>query len=356
MVKSEGSESKFSLGMRLAGIPALCLLAIFAASPTKAAAQSSDFTLTTTSLDPQAIVPGGTSSSTITIQPANGFSGTVTLGCTVTANQSPVTDAPVCTVSPPSVTPPATATATLTSKADTTTVGYSVAITGTDPSGGTLSSPPLGLTVLAVTPQFTISVQTVMSPTSVPAGNSAQGTIVVTPVNGYMTPTGTPGAGVTLYCSSISPLVTIPPVCSFSYPQGATSLQVTTAPASSTLTIHAQGTTVVGSLKPSGRFYASWLPVPLLGLVGVGAAIGGKRSRKAFGVLALFVLGGSLLLLPGCVNNLSNGATATPNGITPANTYTFTIIGIDQDGVVSSNTGGKNGPTVSLTVTAPAAQ
>jgi len=355
MVKSEASESKFSLWVRLAGVPALCLLAIFPVWPTMAAAQSSDFTLTTTSLDPQAIVPGGTSSSTITLQPANGFSGAVTLGCTVTANQSPVTDAPVCTVSPPSVTPPATATATITSKADTTTVGYSVTITGTDPSGGSLSGPPLGLTVLAVTPQFTITVQSAMSPTSVPAGNSAQGTIVVTPVNGYMTPTGTPGAGVTLYCSSITPLVTIPPVCSFSYPQGSTSLQVTTAPVSSTLTIHAQGTTVVGSLKPSGRFYALWLPVPLLGFVGIGAAIGGKRSWRIFGVFGLIVLGGCLLLLPGCVNNLSNGATATPNGITPANSYTFTIIGIDQDGVVSSNTG-KNGPSVSLTVTAPAAQ
>jgi hypothetical protein len=94
------------------------------------------------------------------------------------------------------------------------------------------------------------------------------------------------------------------------------------------------------------------LPLPLLALVGVGAAAGGKRSRTAWGVLALFVLGGSLLLLPGCGTNTST-TTTTPNGVTPNNSYSFTLVGVDPAGNVSSNTGTgttNTPPTVSLTV------
>jgi hypothetical protein len=71
-------------------------------------------------------------------------------------------------------------------------------------------------------------------------------------------------------------------------------------------------------------------------------------------VLALFILSGSLLLLPACGTNTST-STSTPNGITPANSYTFTIIGVDTNGVASSNTGSTTsaGPTVTLSVTAP---
>ena len=74
-------------------------------------------------------------------------------------------------------------------------------------------------------------------------------------------------------------------------------------------------------------------------------------------MLSLFVLSGVLLLIPACTNTNSN-TTTTPNGITPANTYSFTIVGVDTNGVVSSNTGSTTsaGPTVSLTVTAPKTQ
>jgi hypothetical protein len=58
------------------------------------------------------------------------------------------------------------------------------------------------------------------------------------------------------------------------------------------------------------------------------------------------------ILTPACGS--SGTTTTTPNGVTPANTYTFTIIGVDANGVVSSNsTGTTGGPSVSLTVTAP---
>jgi len=86
--------------------------------------------------------------------------------------------------------------------------------------------------------------------------------------------------------------------------------------------------------------------------VGIGAAMGGKRSRKAWGLLALFVISGCLLLMPACSNG--GTSTTTPNGITPPNTYTFIIVGVDIDGNISSNTNSSGtNPSVTLTVTAP---
>ena len=69
-------------------------------------------------------------------------------------------------------------------------------------------------------------------------------------------------------------------------------------------------------------------------------------------MLSLVVLCAVFVLTPACGSNPTS--TTTPNGVTPANTYTFTIIGVDSNGVVSSNTtSSTTAPTVSLTVTAP---
>jgi hypothetical protein len=246
--------------------------------------------------------------------------------------------------------------ATVTTTGLTSTVGYNVTITGTETAtSATLTTTPQNLTVLAVAPQFTITVQSPVVPGSVPAGTGAQGTIVINPINGYTSPTKQVGgqtiSGVTLSCATITPLVTIPPVCSFSYPSGLTGLPVNGAPASSTLTISTYGPVVTGASASPRGVYALWFTLPMLALVGLGAA-GGKRARKAWALPALFVLCGALFLMPACGNNTTT-TTTTPNGITPANTYTFTIVGVDADGVASSNTTStvSANPTVTLTVT-----
>jgi len=170
----------------------------------------------------------------------------------------------------------------------------------------------------------------------------------VNPINGYVSP---PGGGITLGCASISPLVTIAPVCSFTYLGNDTSLHVTGPPVSATLTINTFGPITTGA-HASRNIFGLWVTLPLLGLVGIGAAASGKSARKAWGVLGLFVLCGIMILVPACGN--STNSTTTPNGITPANTYTLTIVGVDSNGVASSNTTStSSGPTVSLTVTAP---
>ena len=348
MVRLKGFAPKVKLWLRRSGFALLSMLVVSVVVASAAHAQgTSEFTLTTTTLDPIAIAPGGTSATSIRVDPVNGFNGTVTLGCQITATQ-PTTSTPVCVVSPTTVTPPATATATITSTTQTTTVGYSVTITATGPTT-TYSAPPQQLTVLAVTPQFTITVTSALAPSSVTAGSGAEGTVSVNPINGYLSPSN---GGITLYCSSITPLVTIAPVCAFTYPHGST-LELGTNPEPVTLTISTFGPVVTGASQRTRNFYGLWLSIPLIGIAGVGTAFSGKRSRKGSGMLLILLASAMFLLLPSC-GSTSSKTTSTPNGVTPANTYTFTIVGIDSNGVISSNTGtNTSAPTVTLTVNAP---
>jgi hypothetical protein len=356
MLKSKSSESpcKFWTGHVI--LPLVCLVLFAGALPARAA---TDFTLSTLALNPDAVVPGEVSSINITVAPAvqgGTIAGPVSLTCTVTP-VVPITSQyfPVCTVSPASLTTSGGASATITTVAPTPTtpgtptIGYNITITGTD-STGSVTSQPLTLTVLSVVPQFTISVQTALQPTSVPAGSGAQGIININPSNGYTTGSGF----ITLYCSTITPLVTITPVCTFSYNTANGAQVIGSAPVTANITIQTTGNFSTGANTPSRDLpRALWLSLPLMGLVSLGTALGGRKSRKAWAFLALFILCGSLLLLFSCAKAKSSLPTVTPNGVTPANTYTFTLVGVDTNGVGSSNTGVSGSPTVTLTVTAP---
>lgn len=342
-----------------AAIVALCGLAAFLTLPAKASAQQS-FTLQAPALSENAIDPGGTSFATVTVGTLGGFNSAVDLSCQVAPVQpQTIVSAPECTVSPASVTPPASASATITTTAGTSTVSYNVTITGTAASNSqTTTTPPLYMTVIDVAPQFTITVEKPVAPASVPAGNSGVGTISINPINGYFTPAGQTGAGITLSCSSISPLVTIPPICKFNPTTVAVNPDGQVPPVSLTIISFGPVVTTTGSAvaPPSlgehfwGHSLALWLPLPMLALVGLGAEAGGKRSRKVWWLLGLFVLTGTFFLMPACGNTTTT--TSTPEGVTPNNTYTFTISGVDQNGVVSSNAGaGSTNPTVTLAVT-----
>jgi hypothetical protein len=343
MLRSESLPSKLKILIR-SGTPFLCVAVAFLTLLPAAVGQ--DFTMTMGAFNPFAVAPGGDSASNITVSALNGFNGTVDLTCVVTSQNAGV-NPPACLISPPSLQPSGGATATITT-AETNGLAvtpglYTITVTGTSPN--TTIPQSQNLTVLAVTPQFTITVGTAVAPSSVPAGSGGQGVININPINGYTTPPGE--AGVTLSCSSITPLVTLPPVCSFN-PQP---VRVNGVVATSTITITTAGPVTTGAaLHPNG-FYGLWLPLPLLGLVGVGAAASGKKSRKAWGLLALVVMSGSILLMPACAN--SSSATTTPNGVTPNNSYTFTITGVDDEGNISSNTTTSTNPSVSLTVTSP---
>lgn len=347
---SQPSKPAFILPGAHASVAVLCLLAALLSLPVSASAQT--LTVDASAFSPVAVPPEGTSSAIVTV---GGFTGTVNLSCQVTPTT--FTDPPACMVSPATVNAPASASATITTKLDTTTIAYAITITGTSGSQ-TVTTQAQTVTVLAIAPQFTISVTRTVTPSSVPAGNGGQGTITINPINGYVTPPQDVqnDTGITLSCSSITPLVSIPPICSFTYPNGHKSLIISgTGSPTSTITINTFGPVITGSAAPPRTFYALWLTVPMLGLVGMGTVVGGKRSRKAWGLLSLFVISGALFLMPACANTATT--TTTPNGVTPNNTYTFTVTGIDQEGNAASNTNSttSTNPAVTLTVTSPPA-
>src|ERR1700722_948017 len=331
MLRPESLKSILKLPMPRRGA-SVCLVIFFLSMLPLAFAQA-DFTLVAAALSPGAINPGGTSSSNITL---GGSSGSVDLTCQVTPQPA---NFPDCQVSPASVVAPGGAVATITTNFVTGSSPpglYSITITGTDSSGSV--SAQQNLTVLAVTPQFTLTVAAAVAPGSVHAGSGGQGTVSVNPLNGY---TGS----VPLSCASIPPLVTIPPICSFE-PAVVT---VTGIATTSVISINTVGPIADRNSAHRSDLYAIWLPLPMLAFAGLGAAMGRKRSRRVWGLLALFVLGASFLLMPACGNN--NVATTNVTGITPMNSYTFTLLGVDGNGVTSSNTGTTTAaPTVSLTV------
>lgn len=317
------------------------LLCIFPASQ-KAFAQT--FGLTASSFYPTSIIPGETATATLDLTAIGGFTGSVALSCSV----SPVVTtgvAPSCLVSPSSATPGATPSVTVstTSGTDGTPAGsYTFTVTGT--SGSETVTALLYLNLVNVQPNYTLTIATPVSPSTITAGNGATASIQVTPVAGY-------SGSVTLSCLSITPVVTAPPICTFS-PQPVTIVNGSGPP--STLTISTYGTTTEPVAKGwTGRIfyafsYAFWLAIPGLALVGTGGTSKrkGKIRRTLAGLFFLLALGSSLLLLPSCS---STSQVATSTLVTPKNTYTITLNGVDSTGVSPSNTTTAQA-TVTLTV------
>jgi trimeric autotransporter adhesin len=311
-------------------------------------AYGQDFTLSASAFNPYAINQGGSTLSTVTLDPINGFSGSVDLVCAVTSTTL-VQNAPTCQVSPTSVTPAGSASLTfsgLTSGGATAAPGsYVVTVTGT--SGSLTHQQSLNISVLAVAPSYTVTVQRPVQPNAVNAGAGATALININSVNGYTLAGRQNGQtqGVWLACATVSPLVIYPPVCIFN-PQPA---QVTGTVTQVTLTIQTSGNAQkTSNVVPRSRFFALWLPLPLLAFAGIGAA-SSKRSRKAWVLLGLLILTGSLMLVPGCGNTTTGNTAPTTTIVTPKNTYTFSLVGTDTDGVISTNSG-TGAPTVTLTV------
>ncbi len=88
-----------------------------------------------------------------------------------------------------------------------------------------------------------------------------------------------------------------------------------------------------GGLFRRGSFYAAWLPIGGLSMVGLGIGVGRKRRRWLVGAV-LGLIAGVILLQPGCGSSTSS--TTTPGGTQPA-LYTITIEGSGGAGASQSN-------------------
>jgi hypothetical protein len=166
------------------------------------------------------------------------------------------------------------------------------------------------------------------TPPTVSAGSSSTAPVTVTSEAGY---SGT----VTLGCAFSPPIptngATIAPTCTFN----PTSVTVGVgAPGTSTLTFTPAKGKSAAIFKPRSVFYALWLPLPGLALVGFGIGSGTLR-KKLLGLLFLGMLLATLLVTPACVSTVHLGNVGTPPG-----TYTLSITGTDASGVTQFGAGG----------------
>jgi len=177
---------------------------------------------------------------------------------------------------------------------------------------------------------FTLSA-TALSPATVSPGGSATSTVTVTSANGF-------SGSVTLTCA-ISPSVAPAPSC------GAASASTGTP---GTLTVSTMAATALlrrpANRPSSGLFYAMFLPIGGIALLGFGSS--GSCRKKLFGFLLLGLLLSSLLLMPACGGGSSGGGGGGGgNGGTPAGAYTITVTGTASG---ASQTGAS--PSLTLTV------
>lgn len=153
------------------------------------------------------------------------------------------------------------------------------------------------------------------------------------------------------FCPTIPQLgysATVTPSQSIS-PSMVTATTPTFSPTSVTLSLGCADTTLsiatvarpvpTASLLRRGSFYAAWLPIGGLSLVGLGIGAGRKR-RRWLAALVLGLIAGAILLQSGCG---SSSSSTTPGGGTQAAVYTITITG-------SAATGASHNTQAQLTV------
>jgi len=101
----------------------------------------------------------------------------------------------------------------------------------------------------------------------------------------------------------------------------------------STLTITTTPRTTAGLAPVHHRnpapFYALWMPLPAILLMGAGAR---RRGRKHAALLMLLLLLGTMLLLVSCGGG-SMGTTPVVSNGTPAGNYNLTVAGTTSSGL-----------------------
>jgi hypothetical protein len=249
----------------------------------------------------------------VTVQPVNGYSGTVSLSCSV----SPPLIGGSCTVNPPSSGSLAggnlSTTLTISLGAATPPCDYTVTVQAQDASG-LMQSASLALGVVYLSPPVTMPTGGVAPPTQVNFWGLS-GVIINNISCPLVSGTGIPGS---------EDLGAIGGVCSFSPTM--TTLQGTCGGVPGTTKVTISGCTLA-QLRMRTRIYASlWLGLP--GLVLLGSF--GKKSGRGKSVLRILAILLPILILLAGIGCGGVGQT------TPSGSYHVLVQGTGTDGAVYS--------------------
>ena len=281
------------------------------------------------------VVQGAQGTSAITITPANGFSGSVTLsasglpsGVTAAFNPNPATT---------------TSTLTLTASASATTGTVTVTITGT--SGSLTETTTLKLTV---TPSPTYTLSANPSRLTIPQGSQGTSTITITPANGF---TGS----VTLSASGLPGGVT----AEFS-PNPATSTSTLTLTASTTASVGTATVTVTGisgSLTETTTISLTVNPAPSYTLSANPNGLTITQGTQGTSTITITPANGFSGNVTLSASGLPSGVTAafSPNPATSTSTLTLTASASASVGTATVTVTGISGAlsastTLALTV------
>ncbi len=180
-------------------------------------------------------------------------------------------------------------------------------------------------TVVVSASSFSLS-SSMLSPSSVAAGASAQSTITIAPTGGFNP------SSVHLTCN-VAPAVTPAVGCKIG------SISVSAGTGSATLTLTTSGSTSVASNMGERGILALALLIP--GVCICGAGMGGANRRRVLTIAIVFLALTGCMLQTAC-SGFSAATPHTPGVRTPAGTYTVTVTG--------SASGIQQTTSVSLTV------
>ena len=170
-------------------------------------------------------------------------------------------------------------------------------------------------------PDFSISAS---NPDSVSPGTSGTTSVELIALNGY-------SSSVTLSCS-VSGGGTPAPSCSANGAFSTNPVTPTVSGATTTLSITTTGNNGSSSSlsRPRAIFYAAWLPIGGLSLLGAGFGSSRSRRKKLFGFVMIGVAMASLFIMPACSS--SSSRTTITGGCTTCTvpgSYTIKITGSD---------------------------
>jgi hypothetical protein len=311
------------------------------------------------------IVAGATGTSTLTITPTNGFSGSVTLECGTSNSPVNANDVPTCSSIPPvtiSGNAPATTTVIIQTQPGTTPGQYTESVNAVDSSGSVLpetntaiiavtvtAPPPLPLPLPppppapAPAPSFALTNTTVSIATP---GVSGTSTITIMPSGGF---TGS----VALSCTVTGPATAVDlPTCSVAAPPAITGTAAVTATLTIDTTAASSSSNATGHTATAFRNQRN----PMLALGG-GSALAAflffglpLRRHRTKTLLSLLLLGAFATIVMGCggAQKTANPVTMPANPVAPPNpgttvvSYMVTVTG--SSGALTAST------TVAVTV------